>query len=284
MPVVTGWNVARVALDDEHAGAVAGVRGDAVARWRAHAAAARSTTDCSGTVRTFFRSSVRISASQVRPGRSDGVGARRAARRPGTRARRPACRRRAARSRRSRRPCPGSVRPGMASSTTSAVWPSASRSTSASATFTSASIVAEVGDGHQRRARLVLDADDDHLALAHLQARHDAVDGRRDLGLARRRRGRASACARAWATRCDGGGLRALGALQRGPADVDLGRAPRRRPPAPRRGPPAGRAPRRAAPSRAPGWRSASRSAPRPRRRRPARRASASPAAPVSAC
>ena len=42
---------------------------------------------------------------------------------------------------------------------------------------------AQVRDGHQRRARLVLDADDDHLAFAHLQARDDPVDGRRDVGL-----------------------------------------------------------------------------------------------------
>ena len=43
--------------------------------------------------------------------------------------------------------------------------------------------LAQVGDRHECRAGLVLDADHDHFALAHAQAADDTVDGRDDCGL-----------------------------------------------------------------------------------------------------
>jgi hypothetical protein len=44
----------------------------------------------------------------------------------------------------------------------------------------------KVGNGHERRAGLVLNANHDHLALAHAQAAHDAVDRGDDGGLGQR--------------------------------------------------------------------------------------------------
>ena len=41
----------------------------------------------------------------------------------------------------------------------------------------------EIGNGHQRRAGLILDADHHHLAFADAQTADDAVDRRRDRGL-----------------------------------------------------------------------------------------------------
>ena len=144
--------------------------------------AARSTTLCSGAVSTLVRSPVTISASQVSPGRRPGSGWSRRTTTLNSRAAAPV-----PVTGRALAPIsttlPGNRLPGIASSVTTAAWPSDHAQHVGFGDLHFGVDRTEIGDGHQRRAGLILDANDHHLAFAHAQAADNAVDRRGDGGL-----------------------------------------------------------------------------------------------------